>query len=85
MRRVSPRRAADAASGLTPGVFCGARWPQRPLNPWNLKHNQSTPDIYDCIKTNGSVFGKFDLVRVARLLRNKRRTRGPVEEMGFWL
>ena len=42
------------------------------------------PDIYDCIKTNGSAFGKFDLVRVAKLLRNKRRTRrGRVTLLGI--
>ncbi len=42
------------------------------------------PDIYDCIKTNGSVVGKFDLVRVAKLLRNKRRTRrGRVTLLGI--
>ena len=33
------------------------------------------PDIYDCIQTNGSRFGRFDLVRVAKLMRNKRKTR----------
>ena len=42
------------------------------------------PDIYDCIKTNGSRVGKFDLVRVAKLLRNKRRTRrGRVTMLGI--
>lgn len=42
------------------------------------------PDIYDCIKTNGSRVGKFDLVRVAKLLRNKRRTRrGRVTLLGI--
>lgn len=42
------------------------------------------PDIYDCIKTNGSALGRLDLVRVARLLRNKHRTRrGRVTLLGI--
>ncbi len=42
------------------------------------------PDICDCIKTNGSIWSKFDLVRVAKLMRNKRRTRrGRVTLLGI--
>jgi GNAT superfamily N-acetyltransferase len=42
------------------------------------------PDIYDCIKTNGSAFGRLDFVRVARLFRNKHRTRrGRVTLLGI--